>query len=79
MTERRDEIPTYSVTFTTTKPMVLVSASVDFDDSLNDLGWQMINWLGDCGSYPSGRAFNGMKSQLKVIIEKWLEQHKIIE
>lgn len=48
---------------------------VPYDDNLNDLGWEMTRWLGNCGSPVSGRAFNGMKPKLKEIIEKWLAAH----
>jgi hypothetical protein len=51
--------------------------TVEYDECLNNLGWEMTNWLQDCGTPVSGRAFNGMKPKLKEIIEKWLAAHPL--
>lgn len=45
---------------------------VDYDDCLNELGWDMNDFLAKNGAVFDGRVFNNMKGFLKVSIEKWL-------
>lgn len=46
---------------------------IEYDDKLNEAGWQMIHFLENRGQL-SGDQFNNMKSFLKEIIESYLEK-----
>lgn len=52
-----------------------VKVSVEYDDSLNSLGWKMVDWLHEKGMPTNAYVFNHMKPMLKEIIEEWLVAH----
>lgn len=51
---------------------VIVPKELAFDETLNDLGWDMNKFLHDGGAQFDGRVFNNMKAFLKTAIEKWV-------
>lgn len=47
-----------------------------YDDSLNELGWELLAFLEAEDEKVSVRVFNNLKGELKRLIEKWLKSHK---
>lgn len=52
-----------------------IPAEVPYDNCLNDLGWDLNDFLTKNGATFDGRVFNNMKPFLKACIEKWLVAH----
>lgn len=53
-------------------PYRMVPKAVPYDNLLNDLGWEMNEFLTENEAKFDGRVFNNMKGFLKRTIEKWV-------
>lgn len=47
---------------------------VEFDDSLNELSWDLWEWVKQQEETPHG-VFNNIKPKLQEIIQRWIDEH----
>ena len=59
------------------KQFVVVPKDVEWDDMINTLGWDSLDFLESSGCVVNSFVFNHMKSHIHRCIQKWVDQYNL--